>query len=97
MKLSIKEVEHIAALARLKLSEEEKEKYSQQLSEILNYVEKLQAVDTSAIEPTSQVTGLENVMRQDEVIDFAAAKGLIGQMPESQDDFLKIPKVFSNK
>jgi aspartyl-tRNA(Asn)/glutamyl-tRNA(Gln) amidotransferase subunit C len=97
MKLSIKEVEHIATLARLKLTEAEKEKYSGQLSGILDYMEKLSAVDTAGIEPTSQVTGLTNITRADEIIESGIAQELIDCAPESADGFVKIPKIFENK
>jgi len=97
MKLSKQEVEHIATLARLRLTEEEKEKYSGQLSGILDYVEKLSAVDTSNIEPTSQVTGLTNITRGDEVIDSNISEELVACAPSQANDLINIPKVFENK
>ena len=97
MKLSKSEVEHIAQLARLRLTEAEKEKYSEQLSGILDYVEKLSAVDTSGVEPTSQVTGLTNVTREDEVIESGISEELVAVAPESADGFIVIPKIFDNK
>lgn len=97
MKLSKSEVEHIAELARLRLTEVEKEKYSEQLSGILNYVEKLSEVDTSQVEPTSQVTGLTNIMRSDEIIESGINEELVVCAPEHQDGFLVIPKIFDNK
>jgi aspartyl-tRNA(Asn)/glutamyl-tRNA(Gln) amidotransferase subunit C len=65
MKISLKEVQHIAHLARLELSKEELEKYSRQLSDILSYMDKLNELDTSNIEPTSHVIPLKNVFRED--------------------------------
>lgn len=59
------DVRHVAKLANLPLSSDEEEKYSKQLSEILEYVEKLNQVDTSNVEPAYNVTGLENVTRED--------------------------------
>lgn len=97
MKLSVKEVEHIAKLARLRLSEAEKEKYSGQLSGILEYVEKLNAIDTANVEPTSQVTGLTNVMREDEIIESGISAELVDSAPENFDGYIKIPKIFENK
>jgi len=64
MKIDVKKV---AKLANLKLSESEEEKYSQQLSKILEYIDKLNEVDTENVEPTYNVTGLSNVMSPDEV------------------------------
>jgi len=60
------DVTHIAKLADLPLAQSEKEKFGKQLSEILSYIEKLKEVDTKKVEITSQVTGLENVTREDE-------------------------------
>jgi aspartyl-tRNA(Asn)/glutamyl-tRNA(Gln) amidotransferase subunit C len=60
------DVGHVAKLANLPLSPSEKEKFEKQLSEILTYVEKLKEVDTKDVEVTSQVTGLENIIRKDE-------------------------------
>lgn len=65
MQLSKAEVEHIAKLARLALTPKEVEKFSKELTDILNYVEKLQELDTHGIEPTAQVTGLLNTPRDD--------------------------------
>lgn len=59
------DVSHIAKLANLTLTEEEKKKFEKQLEETLNYIEKLKEVDTENVEPTSQVTGLENITRDD--------------------------------
>ncbi|MDO8660093.1 MAG: Asp-tRNA(Asn)/Glu-tRNA(Gln) amidotransferase subunit GatC [Candidatus Parcubacteria bacterium] len=60
------DVTHVAKLANLPLKPEEKEKFEKQLEETLSYVEKLNSINTDGIEPTSQVTGLENVTREDE-------------------------------
>lgn len=64
-KLTTGEVEHVAKLAKLSLTPAEVKKFQKQLSEILVYVGQLQAVKTEKVEPTSQVTGLENVFRED--------------------------------
>jgi aspartyl-tRNA(Asn)/glutamyl-tRNA(Gln) amidotransferase subunit C len=64
-KLTNTEVLHVAKLAKLNLSEEEIEKFTTQLSSVLDYINELNEVDTSNIEPTSQTTGLENVKRDD--------------------------------
>ena len=66
-KLTKADILHIAGLAKLEISDSEVEKYSEQLSEVVNYFSALSEVDTEGIEPTSQTTGLENVFRQDEV------------------------------
>jgi len=68
MKLDRAMVEHIAELAKLQLTEEEIDRYAEQLSDILAYAEKLQALDTDAIPPTASVLPLRNVLRPDEVM-----------------------------
>jgi aspartyl-tRNA(Asn)/glutamyl-tRNA(Gln) amidotransferase subunit C len=66
-KLSEKDVEHVAQLAKLQLKSGELHKFQQQLSKIVEHISELQEVDTQDVEPTSQTTGLENVFRVDEV------------------------------
>ena len=92
MAISKKDVERIAKLARLGLSEKEKEKYSKGLSGILDYMGKLNEIDTKNVEPTSQVTGLINIFRKDESphkVDVEKIKKIIGQAPEREDNFVK--------
>lgn len=74
MGLSRDQVKHVARLANLPLSFEEEEKYSQQLSEILEYVDQLNEVDTSSVEPTYNVTGLNNVTREDALSNASQKK-----------------------
>lgn len=71
-KLTREDVLKLAALSRLKLSEEELERFSVELPKILDYVAVLQSVDTKGLEPTYQLTGLKNVMRADEARDYQA-------------------------
>lgn len=84
MKLKKEDIQHIADLARLELSDEELEKYGSQLSDILNYIGQLKEVDTSNIEPTAQVTGLENITRADEVEEWPQdeVEAALGQAPD---------------
>lgn len=93
MALTKNEVEHIATLARLKLSEEEKTEYAKQLSGILDYFGKLNEVDTKDVEETSQVTGLLNVMREDEIEEFSAPQDIVECASEKSDGFIKVPKI----
>ena len=96
MKLTRDEVEYLGRLARLSLTEEEKAQYAAELSDILEFVEQLQEVDTTDVEPTSQVTGLEDVYREDAVraCDEETRKKIIAQFPEREGDLLKVPGVF---
>ena len=68
------DVKHVARLANLPLSSDEEEKYSKQLSEILEYVDQLNEVDTSSVEPTYNVTGLNNVTREDALSNVSQKK-----------------------
>lgn len=96
MALTKQEVEHIALLARLGLTEAEKEKFASQLSSILDYVEKLKEVDTKGVKPTAQVTGLENVMRPDKIAACSKEEmaELVKMAPESEDNLIKTKSVF---
>ena len=96
MSLTKKEVKHIAHLARLGLTDQEVEKYTTQLSSILEYVEQLQKVNTDGVEPTAQVTGLENVMREDKIEEFDKAdrEKMIKLAPDSEDNLIKTKSVF---
>ncbi len=96
MKLTVKEVEKIANLARLGLNDREKEKFADQLSLILDYVDQLKEVDTTNVKPIAQITGLENVMRNDkiEALKPEMTKNLISQAPEAQDNLIKTSAVF---
>jgi aspartyl-tRNA(Asn)/glutamyl-tRNA(Gln) amidotransferase subunit C len=94
--ISKEEVEHIAKLARLGLGEKEKEKFSGQLSSILDYVEQLKEVDTSNVPPTAQVTGLDNMTREDVVnsCDQETMKKLVASAPLNENNMIKVKGVF---
>lgn len=93
MKIEKKEVEHIARLARLKLTEEEKEKLGQQLGQILKYVEKLRELDTKDVEPAFHVIPLQNIMRKDEVKGSLPIKDTFANAPETQGNYFKVPRI----
>jgi aspartyl-tRNA(Asn)/glutamyl-tRNA(Gln) amidotransferase subunit C len=93
-KLTRDDVLKLAKLSRLKLGEQEIEKFQGELSEILEYVEKLNSVDTTNTEPTYQVTGLKNVMRTDEIKDYGVSpEDLLKNAPSSQDHQFKVKRV----
>ena len=98
MKLDIQDIEHIAELARLHLSEDEKARYAGQLSAVLDYVEMLNEVDTTGVEETCQVTGLEDVVREDVVVESSeeVKKGILAQFPAKVGNLLKVKAVFTN-
>ena len=94
-KLTKKEVEHVTKLARLGLSEKEKEKFSQELSAILDFVEKLNEVKTDKIEPTAQVTGLTSVYRPDKGREKTKPEtdNLLDLAPETENRQIKVKAV----
>ena len=96
MQLTPEEVEKIANLARLELSTDEKQRYAQQLSAVLSYVEMLGEVDTNDTVETCQVTSLEDVVREDVVgvYDENKRKKLVDLFPGKMGDLLKVKKVF---
>jgi len=96
MKLTPQEIEDIAKLARLELTSKEKKKYAEELSVVLDYIEMLNEVDTDGVEETSQVTGLEDVVREDEVNECSeeTKKKIIDQFPEKMGKLLKVKAVF---
>lgn len=93
MKISHEEIEHIATLARLYLSEEEKDLFSSQLSRILDYMEKLNELDTTDIEPTSHVLPLCNVMRDDILRSSIPRENALANAPDHIDKFYRVPKI----
>lgn len=96
MKLTKEQVQHIANLARLELTAKEKEKFRDQLSSILDYVEKLNKVDTKEVAATAHATGLENVMREDKIKagDKETTGKLLEAAPMSEKGLVKTRGVF---
>lgn len=93
--ISIKEVRHIAHLARIELTDKEVRKFQKQLENIINYFDKLNEVDTKGIEETSQVTGIVNKLRKDEVRDFLSKKHSLQNVPKRENDLVKTFTPFS--
>ena len=93
MSLTREEVEHIAHLARLELSEEEKERYRQQLSAILDYAARLQALDTSGIPPTASVLPPRSVLRPDEPRPGLSREALLRNAPSIVEGQFRVPPV----
>ena len=94
MKISIKEVEHVANLSRIKLTQEEKNKFTTQLSAIIDYVEELSKAPTEDIKPIDQIAGLKNITRSDEVEKSLSIDQVLENAPEKQGRFLKVKQVF---
>ncbi len=93
-KISIEDVKKVAKLSGLTLSDAECETYREQFAEILAYIDRLAGVDTNGVEPTYQVTGLVNVMRDDTVIDYGVdQKALLSNAPDALAAQLKVKRV----
>jgi aspartyl-tRNA(Asn)/glutamyl-tRNA(Gln) amidotransferase subunit C len=93
MKIAKEEIEHIAILARLYLSKQEKEIFGSQLSKILDYMEKLNELDTNDVDPTSHVLSLNNVMREDISKDSISREEALKNAPDHTKRFFRVPKI----
>jgi aspartyl-tRNA(Asn)/glutamyl-tRNA(Gln) amidotransferase subunit C len=93
MALTLEEVDHIAALARLQLTSDEKSRFREQLSSILDYMAMLRRLDTSAIEPTATVLPLRTVLRPDVVTPSLPPDELLALAPEAQAQMFRVPPV----
>ncbi len=93
MSLTDEDVNHVARLARLALTDEERRKYLGQLTRILAHIQKLTAYDTKDVPPTSHIVPLNNVWRPDEAKPFANIEGILANAPEREDTFFKVRKV----
>jgi aspartyl-tRNA(Asn)/glutamyl-tRNA(Gln) amidotransferase subunit C len=93
MALTRSQVEHVAKLARLGLSEAEKDMYTEQLSRILEHVESLNRLDTANVPPTYHAVALQNVLRQDKPHQSLAREKLLSQAPAAENGCFKVPKI----
>lgn len=87
------DVKHVAKLANLPLTSEEEKKFGEQLSETLDYVNRLEEIDTKGLEPTSQVTGLENVTREDEVTPSLTQEEALKNAKSTYKGFIKVKAI----
>ncbi len=87
------DVKHIALLARLSLTEEERERFGSQLSSILSYVGKLNEIDTSGIESASHVLEMKNIMREDELRSSLPVDDALMNAPDRSGNFYRVPKI----
>jgi aspartyl-tRNA(Asn)/glutamyl-tRNA(Gln) amidotransferase subunit C len=90
MKISL---EHFSKLARLSLSEEEKVLFSNQIGKILDYMEKLNELDTEGIEPTSHIIALNNVVRDDVLQQSLDSEDILSNAPDRADKFYRVPRI----
>ena len=100
MRLTKEEVRHIAGLSRIKLSPEEEEEFGKNLSSVLDYIKKLNELDTTGVEPlfktiSPAISTRPDEHRSDFVMDEKLDKSLIGQAPHSENRFIKVKSVIS--
>ena len=93
MKITRQEVDHVARLARLGLSDEEKERMRAQLDAILTYIDKLNQLDTGEVEPTSHVIPMTNVFREDTVWSCLSQEQALTNAPDRQEGFFRVPRI----
>ncbi len=93
MRIERKDVEHVAMLARLGLSEEEIERFAGQLSAILEAVSKLQTVDTSAVPPTASILPLQDVLREDEPRTGLSKDDALANAPDRDGDYFRVQPI----
>ncbi len=90
------EVEHVARLARLELTEEEKERMTAQLDSILGYIEKLNELDTSQVEPTTTVIPMVSAMREDQVRPSLKQDDALANAPDREGVFFRVPRIIED-
>jgi aspartyl-tRNA(Asn)/glutamyl-tRNA(Gln) amidotransferase subunit C len=92
-KISLKDVEHVARLARLELSDADKERMRRELDSILSYIDKLRALDTEGVEPTSHAIPMTNVMRDDAPRPSLPQDVMLANAPERSGEFFRVPRI----
>lgn len=97
MSVTVKDVEHVASLARLSFTEEEKVKLVEQLNTILDYIQQLNELDTTNVEPLSHVIELSNVFREDELKPGLSREEALRNAPARTEKFFKVPKVLGDR
>ncbi|QGT98828.1 Aspartyl-tRNA(Asn) amidotransferase subunit C [Candidatus Syntrophocurvum alkaliphilum] len=93
MALTIEQIEHLALLVRLNLTENEKQDFANQLSSILNYVEKLNEISTDDVEPLTHILPVSNIFREDEVRPGTPREELLANAPLVEEGCFKVPKI----
>ena len=97
MQISKQEVEHVAKLARLEITEGEKDTLSKQLSSILTYIEELKSWDTTGVEPTATVQEQTNVLREDRPRPSLPVEQAVMNAPDSAGGYFRVPKILKER
>ena len=97
MQISKQEVEHVAKLARLEITEGEKDTFSKQLTSILTYIEELKSWDTTGVEPTATVLEQTNVLREDRARPSLPVEQAVMNAPDSAGGYFRVPKILEER
>ena len=93
MKFSTSDVEYVAKLARLEVTEAEKEKFTAQLNDILLYIDKLNELDTTGVTPMSHAIAVTNAFREDKIAESLGTQKALANAPDARGEFFRVPKV----
>ena len=93
--IDLEQVRKVAHLARLQLKPEEEEKFTTQLSSILEYFEQLSELDTEKVPPTTRAIDVSNITRDDQLEPFENREEILSSAPEQDGEFFKVPKIMS--
>ncbi len=93
MKITKEQVEHVASLARLNLSEEEKERFTREMEDIIAFADKLNELDTEGVMPTAHVIPIQNVFREDVIKPSFDREKILQNAPAKEDGCFKVPKI----
>jgi aspartyl-tRNA(Asn)/glutamyl-tRNA(Gln) amidotransferase subunit C len=93
LKISYREVEYVANLARMEVTDREKEKLTVQLNDILLYIDKLNELDTKGVEPMSHAIAVTNAFREDKILDSIGTEQTLANAPDARGEFFRVPKV----
>lgn len=97
MSLSLEEIRHVAALARLGMDEDELERMQESLSSILDHIDMINELDTDAIDPTAQVVAMDNVWREDEAEESFSQETALENAADSRDGFFAVSAVMGSE
>nr|WP_277998227.1 Asp-tRNA(Asn)/Glu-tRNA(Gln) amidotransferase subunit GatC [Zhaonella formicivorans] len=93
LNITKKDVEHVALLARLELTEAEKENYTKELNAILEFMDKLNALDTTGVQPTAHVLNIHNVFREDVASNNLDREAVLQNAPDQKDGQFRVPRI----
>ena len=90
------DIDHAAVLARLHITQSEKELFAGQVQSIINYIEKLNELDTTSVEPTAHILPINNVFREDSLRESLPRNKALQNAPQKDEDFYRVPRIIEN-